>query len=689
MKKRIIAVFLAAFILAASFLVFKTDSDAYAGGGDLVRVKLAFTDSAPKSLTVTIGNNYYCANNGSNLSAGTYTFTLSGTNVNISGNGYNFSTASPFMLIRGDKKPSSNLISLAGLKYGNRKYLGDMYFYCNSGSLMAVNRLSMEEYLYGTVSHEMADSYPKEALKAQAVVARGYAKGRLKSTGTYDIGDTADDQVYFGYDPATVNTIAAVDETAGEVLTYNGKIAATFYYASNGGQTEYVGNGFGGGSAKNALYPYLTQKDDPYDLENPASRKQVIYVPKQVEGSKYDAVTVETAMAKIVNVNTSCNVRSGPGTSYSKLGTAPLNQLYRLIGKVNSWYMIDYNGATGYVSSSYIATVSAGRYAYSNSVLTDIQKKTFDSLIKKGYQISSATDIKIKSVASFKNTKERWPGTGSRCYTEATALIYFSYCGTDGLVRDYGYSETVTINLMNKTSSGSIAYSHEYLDSTLWMRGVEETADGFNVVCRRYGHGIGMSQRGAQQMAGVHGWSYKQILDFYYPGTKISSIYTVDPEPTPTPTPTPTPAPAEKPTLKSSVYKIDAAGSKVTGISPNTSVSSLLKGVTATGGGTAAVYNSSDIKKTAGNVATGDKIYVFDSNGNYSFNYKAIIYGDVNSDGDITVLDLLRLQRYLLGTAQLSEQAKLAADVNKDGEIAVLDLLRLQRYLLNTADITQ
>ena len=119
MKKRIIAVFLAAFILAASFLVFKTDSDAYAGGGDLVRVKLAFTDSAPKSLTVTIGNNYYCANNGSNLSAGTYTFTLSGTKVNISGNGYNFSTASPFMLIRGDKKPSSNLISLAGLKYGN------------------------------------------------------------------------------------------------------------------------------------------------------------------------------------------------------------------------------------------------------------------------------------------------------------------------------------------------------------------------------------------------------------------------------------------------------------------------------------------------------------------------------------------------------------------------------------------
>ena len=37
---------------------------------------------------------------------------------------------------------------------------------------------------------------------------------------------------------------------------------------------------------------------------------------------------------------------------------------------------------------------------------------------------------------------------------------------------------------------------------------------------RRYGHGVGMSQRGAQVMAGKYGKKLSEILDFYYPGTQ-------------------------------------------------------------------------------------------------------------------------------------------------------------------------
>ena len=53
---------------------------------------------------------------------------------------------------------------------------------------------------------------------------------------------------------------------------------------------------------------------------------------------------------------------------------------------------------------------------------------------------------------------------------------------------------------------------------------VEEDADAFDIVFRRWGHGIGMSQRGAQRMASAYGKSYSQILDFYYPGTSLKSI---------------------------------------------------------------------------------------------------------------------------------------------------------------------
>ena len=49
----------------------------------------------------------------------------------------------------------------------------------------------------------------------------------------------------------------------------------------------------------------------------------------------------------------------------------------------------------------------------------------------------------------------------------------------------------------------------------LWS--VEENADGFRIIVGRWGHGIGMSQRGAQQMARM-GYTYDQVLGFYYEG---------------------------------------------------------------------------------------------------------------------------------------------------------------------------
>ena len=40
---------------------------------------------------------------------------------------------------------------------------------------------------------------------------------------------------------------------------------------------------------------------------------------------------------------------------------------------------------------------------------------------------------------------------------------------------------------------------------------------------RRFGHGVGMSQRGAEQMANQYGMTYEQILSFYYPGMGLVS----------------------------------------------------------------------------------------------------------------------------------------------------------------------
>ena len=62
-------------------------------------------------------------------------------------------------------------------------------------------------------------------------------------------------------------------------------------------------------------------------------------------------------------------------------------------------------------------------------------------------------------------------------------------------------------------------------NETVW---VDETDDAFYVRFRRYGHGVGISQRGAQVMARDHGWTAAQILMFYYPGTEARQLNLTD-----------------------------------------------------------------------------------------------------------------------------------------------------------------
>ncbi len=58
-----------------------------------------------------------------------------------------------------------------------------------------------------------------------------------------------------------------------------------------------------------------------------------------------------------------------------------------------------------------------------------------------------------------------------------------------------------------------------------------------------------------------------------------------------------------------------------------------------------------------------------------------VILGDVNGDGVINEKDLTKVQNYLLETEKLSRWEKLSADMNQDGEITILDLLKLSKYI--------
>ena len=109
-----------------------------------------------------------------------------------------------------------------------------------NGLLLVVNELDIEEYLKGVVAAEIPPDWEFEALKAQAIASRTYAIYQKQSAGNrpYHILATVDSQVYSGNRGEHPQTIRAVRETRGVVITYQNEIIPAFYHSSCGGHTE-------------------------------------------------------------------------------------------------------------------------------------------------------------------------------------------------------------------------------------------------------------------------------------------------------------------------------------------------------------------------------------------------------------------------------------------------------------------
>ena len=121
-----------------------------------------------------------------------------------------------------------------------KKYRGNFIFKpSEGGTVTVVDEVGIEDYLRGVLPHEMSPDWPLEALKAQAVVARTFALTNLgKYAGAgYDLSDDVGSQVYSGIAAPSKNVEAAVSETAGEVLQYQGSLLGVFFHSCCGGST--------------------------------------------------------------------------------------------------------------------------------------------------------------------------------------------------------------------------------------------------------------------------------------------------------------------------------------------------------------------------------------------------------------------------------------------------------------------
>ncbi len=147
-----------------------------------------------------------------------------------------------------------------------------------------VQLMGLEDYIIGVVLAEMPASFEMEALKAQAVVARTYAMRRVALGDRHkDMAICTDStccQAYITEDTylmergnqADVAKIkAAVEATAGEVLTYNGELIEATYFSCSGGRTEDAVAVWG------TEIPYLQAVDSPGEERSDIYENQVYF----------------------------------------------------------------------------------------------------------------------------------------------------------------------------------------------------------------------------------------------------------------------------------------------------------------------------------------------------------------------------------------------------------------------------
>lgn len=167
----------------------------------------------------------------------------SGTTIITLENGKTFKTKNPLNFYA-----KGEYITLSPVRKGHTsspRYRGIITVIPNGSHLRVINTLDIEKYLLQVVPSEMPKSFGVEALKVQAVAARTYAvsdilKGKYAKDG-FHIKDTVESQVY-NNQVENEEATRAIEETAGEILTYDNMPIDAKYFSTSSGFTSHASN---------------------------------------------------------------------------------------------------------------------------------------------------------------------------------------------------------------------------------------------------------------------------------------------------------------------------------------------------------------------------------------------------------------------------------------------------------------
>lgn len=362
----------------------------------------------------------------------------------------------------------NTLITSITRSSGAPSYRGRFYLYPENEKLVIVNELMLEEYLYGVLPSEMPASYAEEALKAQAVCARTFACRNMMQEKYPDyhaaLDDSTDCQVY-GNLPEDARTNRAVDDTKGMILIQDDLPASTFYYSTSCGL-----------SGDASTWPEYAPEDFPY----------------------LSAYTLDEAHRQV----------DFSGENGEELFRAFLEQESAAYEKELPWFR--WHCETGVLDTARMLARMKQRYQAKPSLI-----RTYRDGVYMKTEPGQLTDI-VRVEIMERNAGGSAAMMEIEC-SDVTYRIYGEYNIRYLLCGDH--TEVIRQDGSSRVMTSILPSGFFWMETILYNDG----GIGYAISGGGYGHGVGLSQNGADCMAQT-GMDYAQILAYYYMGTQVMCL---------------------------------------------------------------------------------------------------------------------------------------------------------------------
>lgn len=396
------------------------------------------------------------------------------------------------------------------------------YYNAETDGVSLINILPLEAYLAGVLPYETSNTWPLETLKAFAITVRSYTLTNIQkhSSNDFDLCNSTHCQVYKGAGRINERIMEAVLDTAGKVLTYDNEIVTAFYSSSMGGVTVSAQDAWGG---KDDV-PYLQAVETPW--ENYMVHNNAFWITEISPEALLDRLhsagyeELEDAIDDVEVVDLAHN------STYVK--TLRVTDIYGTSIEITYTDNVR-TSLTPYVKSANFV-VGRGKVEYTENVIVDyVEDEEYEDIsdenacYDKDYGYINLDDYYVMTShsldkASVNGSVAVMTGDDNVNYDKIDVFVMTRQNAAAYLGEEYLQYTEMEEEKENKHSTAVI--EDKSTAEILYKVAYADDDDNFIFVGKGWGHGVGMSQYGARDLANL-GYEAEDILAAYFLNTEI------------------------------------------------------------------------------------------------------------------------------------------------------------------------